>query len=91
MVFFLLLTLSPIVHAWYFTWLIPFAVATRNLGIRWVSLSVFIYFVLPYRQTLGDNSWVLTSMERYWLWLPLIVGFIWSKWKDKKNIAGNRE
>ncbi|NES70231.1 MAG: hypothetical protein F6K24_35950 [Okeania sp. SIO2D1] len=89
--FFLLLTLSPIVHAWYFTWLIPFAVATRNLGIRWVSLSGFIYFVLPYRQTLGDNSWLLNPMERYWLWLPLIVGFIWSKWKDKKNIAGNRE
>ncbi|NEQ75281.1 MAG: hypothetical protein F6K23_20870 [Okeania sp. SIO2C9] len=83
--FFLLLTLSPIVHSWYFTWFIPFAVATRNLGIRWVSLSGFIYFVLPYRQTLGDNSWVLTPMERYWLWLPLIVGFIWSKWK------GNRE
>ncbi|NES88240.1 hypothetical protein [Okeania sp. SIO2B9] len=89
--FFLLLTLSPIVHAWYFTWFIPFAVATRNLGIRWVSLSGFIYFVLPYRQTLGDNSWVLNPMERYWLWLPLIVGFIWSKWKDKKNIVGNRE
>ncbi|MDY7004352.1 MAG: hypothetical protein SWX82_10460 [Cyanobacteriota bacterium] len=82
--FFLLLILSPIVHAWYFTWLIPFAVVTRNLGIRWVSLSVFIYFVLPYRQTLGDNSWLLTPMERYWFWLPLIVGFIWSKWKDKK-------
>ncbi|NEP78950.1 MAG: hypothetical protein F6K39_12695 [Okeania sp. SIO3B3] len=89
--FFLLLTLSPIVHAWYFTWFIPFAVATRNLGIRWVSLSVFIYFVLQYRKTLGDYSWFLTPMERYWLWLPLIVGFIWSKWKDKKNIAGNRE
>ncbi|NET46260.1 hypothetical protein [Okeania sp. SIO2B3] len=82
--FFLLLTLSPIVHAWYFSWFIPFAVTTRNLGIRWVSLSVFIYFVLPYRQTLGDNSWLLNPMERYWLWLPLIVGFIWSKWKDKK-------
>ncbi|NEP90865.1 MAG: hypothetical protein F6K18_30910 [Okeania sp. SIO2C2] len=82
--FFLLLTLSPIVHAWYFAWFIPFAVATRNLGIRWVSLSGFIYFVLPYRQTLGDNNWLLTPMERYWLWLPLIVGFIWSKWKDKK-------
>ncbi len=83
--FFLLLTLSPIVHAWYFTWLIPFAVATRNLGIKWVSLSTFIYFVLTYRQTLGDNSWFLTPMERYWLWLPLIIGFIWSQWTEKKN------
>ncbi len=35
--FFLLFALSPIIHAWYFTWFIPFAVATRNLGIRWIS------------------------------------------------------
>ncbi|NEQ39952.1 MAG: glycosyl transferase family 2 [Okeania sp. SIO3I5] len=82
--FFILLTLSPIVHAWYFTWLIPFAVATRNLGIKWVSLSTFIYFILPYRQILGDNSWLLTTMERFWLWLPLIIGFIWSNWREKK-------
>ena len=82
--FFILLTLSPIIHAWYFTWLIPFAVATRNLGTRWISLSTFIYFVLVYRQLLGDKSWLLTPMERYWLWLPFIIGFIWSNWKDKK-------
>ena len=83
--FFLLLTLSPIVHAWYFTWLIPFAVATNNLGTRWVSLSAFIYFILKHRQALGDHNWFLTPMERYWLWLPLIIGFIWSQWQHKKN------
>ncbi|MGB3511314.1 MAG: hypothetical protein WBA93_19180 [Microcoleaceae cyanobacterium] len=83
--FFLLLTLSPIIHAWYFTWLIPFAVATKNLGTRWVSLSAFIYFILKHRQTLGDNNWFLTPIERYWLWLPLIIGFTWSQWKHKKN------
>ncbi len=82
--FFLLFTLSPIVHAWYFTWLIPFAVATKNLGTKWVSLSAFIYFILKHRQALGDNNWFLTLMERYWLWLPFVVGFIWSQWKYKK-------
>ncbi|MGK7922704.1 MAG: hypothetical protein AB4080_22145 [Trichodesmium sp.] len=82
--FFLLLTISPIVHAWYFTWLIPLTVATRNLGTKWVSLSAFIYFMLKHRQALGDNNWFLTAMERYWLWLPLIIGFLWSQWKYKK-------
>ena len=75
--FLALLTLSPIVHAWYFSWLIPWAVVTRNLGTRWVSLSAFIYFVLQNRASLGNFDWVLTPTERYWLWLPLIVGFLW--------------
>ncbi|MEM1171646.1 MAG: glycosyl transferase family 2 [Cyanobacteria bacterium P01_H01_bin.35] len=88
--FFLLLILSPIVHAWYFTWFIPFAVATRNLGIKWVSLSTFIYFILTYRQSLGDNSWLLSPMERYWLWFPLIIGFIWSYLKYKKNLESSK-
>ena len=43
--FFFLLILSPIIHAWYFTWIIPFTVGTKNWGIRLVSLSGFI---LPY-------------------------------------------
>jgi glycosyltransferase involved in cell wall biosynthesis len=82
--FFFLLTLSPIVHAWYFTWLIPFAVVTRNLGVRWVSLSSFIYFVLKDRQTLGNFDWTLTPVERLGLWLPFILGFLWSY--HRKNL-----
>lgn len=77
--FFALLILSPIVHAWYFTWLIPFAVATRNLGVRWVSLSAFVYFVLKHRQSLGNFDWRLTPLERYWLWLPFLMGFLLSE------------
>ena len=74
--FFALLTISPIIHAWYFTWIIPFAVATQNWGVRLVSLSGFIYFALPYRQGLGINTWYLNTTERLWLWLPFIVGYL---------------
>ncbi len=81
--FFALLTLSPIVHAWYFTWSIPWAVVTRNLGVRWVSLSAFVYFVLKHRQSLGNPDWRLMPMERYWLWLPFILGFLWMKFWGK--------
>ena len=74
-----LLILSPIIHAWYFTWLIPFAVMSRNLGTRLVSLSVFIYFVLPFRIiTLDDASWFLSIGERTILWLPFILGWLWT-------------
>lgn len=77
--FFALLIFSPIVHAWYFTWIVPFAVATQNLGVRLASLSVFCYFLLPYRQALGDSSWYLSNWERYWLWLPFICGYFWTR------------
>ncbi|MBE9170551.1 glycosyltransferase [Pleurocapsales cyanobacterium LEGE 06147] len=87
--FFALLALSPIVHAWYFTWSIPWAVATRNLGVRWVSLSAFVYFILKHRQSLGNFDWRLTSLERYWLWLPFVLGFLWIKFcgKSTANIS----
>jgi len=85
--FFILLTLSPIVHAWYFTWLIPFAVATRNLGTKLVSLSAFIYFILKHNQALGENNWLLTPVERFSLWLPVIIGFIYSA----TRLSANRE
>jgi hypothetical protein len=80
--FFALLIFSPIVHAWYFTWIIPFAVATQNLGVRLVSLSVFCYFFLPYRQALGDSNWDLSNWERCGLWLPFIFGYFWTILKN---------
>jgi glycosyltransferase involved in cell wall biosynthesis len=72
------LTISPIIHVWYFTWIIPFAVGTKNWGVSLVSISAFVYFVLPYRQALGDRHWHLTDNETWLLWLPLIVGLCWS-------------
>ena len=69
--FFILLLFSPVIHAWYFTWLIPFAVKSRNLGSWWVSLSSFTYFVLLFNP---DHNWYLPLKERLILWLPLIFG-----------------
>lgn len=76
--FFILLTFSPIIHAWYFTWIIPFGVVTQNWGIRWVSLSSFVYFLLPYRQGLANPSWYLSHTERIILWFPFVMGWIWT-------------
>jgi hypothetical protein len=73
--FFVLLTLSPIVHGWYFTWIIPFAVATQNWGVRLLSISAFIYFVLPHRQALGNPNWRLNAIETLYLWLPFVCGY----------------
>ncbi|MEX1322842.1 MAG: hypothetical protein AB1Z21_01460 [Synechococcaceae cyanobacterium] len=69
-----LLLLSPVVHGWYFIWLMPFAVPSQNWGARLVSLSAFVYFVLPSR--LPD--WQLSTAERLLLWLPLLSGLLLS-------------
>lgn len=83
-----LLTLSPIVHFWYFTWIVPFAVATQNWGVRLVSLSAFVYFVLPSR--LPD--WRLTIAERLVLWLPFLLGWLWTKFDSPDaDLANSQE
>ncbi|MEM9566790.1 MAG: glycosyltransferase family 2 protein [Cyanobacteria bacterium P01_E01_bin.34] len=76
--FLVLLVLTPIVHAWYFTWLVPFAAVTRHWGIRLVSLSAFVYFVLPHRQFMGNADWLLSNSERMLLWLPFILGIVYT-------------
>ena len=82
-----LLIISPIIHGWYFTWIIPFAVGTKNLGVKLVSLSAFVYFVLPYRQALGNRDWNLTDTETWLLWLPFVLAYGWSLWQQKRSIS----
>ena len=86
--FIALLLLSPIVHIWYFTWLVPFAVVSRNWGTRWVSVSAFVYFALLYRKGLGDFSWHLTVGERMILWLPFLLGWVWT-WRQQRRKSLN--
>jgi hypothetical protein len=41
-----------------------------------VSLSAFVYFVLPS----AGPAWMLTDLQRLTLWLPLILGAPWNAW-----------
>ena len=79
--FIALLLLSPIIHAWYFTWLIPFAVSSRHLGTRWMSLSAFVYFALPHG--LGTEGWTLTTVQYVSLWLPFVLGVMITSLRSK--------
>lgn len=81
--FIVLLLLSPIIHAWYFTWLVPFAVESRYVGTRWVSLSAFAYFALPHGLALGEQTWELTGVEYCLLWLPFVSGTILTSLRSK--------
>jgi hypothetical protein len=77
--FFAALLLSPMVHAWYFTWLAPFAVATRNAGTLAVTATSFGYFVVYHRlHARPDLGWVFFPWEIALIWLPLVAGFLWT-------------
>ena len=73
-----LMVISPIVHFWYFSWLMPFLVLSRNLGIRLISLSAYAYFTLLYMSASGDYSWILPEPQRHLLWWPFVLGIAWS-------------
>ncbi|MDZ4788657.1 MAG: glycosyltransferase family 2 protein [Blastochloris sp.] len=77
--FLILLLLSPVVHIWYFAWVIPFVCKTKNLGWKLISVSGFTYFMLQHRYMNGGGSWELKEAERLILWLPLLLGFLWTR------------
>lgn len=72
-----LLIFAPSVHAWYFVWLLPWAVASRNAGTIAVSVSGFLYFLLWHHLAAGDG-WSQSPLEKFLLWAPLIGGHWWS-------------
>ena len=77
--FFITFLLTPMVHAWYFTWLVPFAVVTRNKGTLLLSASGFTYFLIYHHCQAPGGTWGLLPAETFLLWLPFIAGFLWSE------------
>ena len=76
-----LLVFAPSVHIWYCAWLIPWAVQTRNLGVRAVSVSGFIYFGL-WHNLVTTGEWSQSLAEKLLLWLPLLLGFWWTRHRN---------
>ncbi len=79
---FCILIFSPIIHLWYFTWIIPFSIPSQNIGTRLISLSAFMYFILQIN-TLIEGTWTFNLWERLLMWLPFFFGFIWTKLINK--------
>ncbi|MDX2080596.1 MAG: glycosyltransferase [Terrimicrobiaceae bacterium] len=79
--FLLLFAVTPAVHAWYFTWALPFASATGNLAFRVAGMTAGLYFLLEHRQALGPSLWQQTWWEWAALWLPIVAAFAFSRWR----------
>jgi hypothetical protein len=83
----ILLLMSPIVHAWYLTWWIPFGVPGRNWGTRLIGLSGFAYFPLP----ATPPDWAISDPQRLLLWLPALFGAMASGWSAHRAERAERQ
>lgn len=65
---------TPMFHAWYATWLVPFAAPDRHRAVIAFSLSSFSYFWLHYTVGQPGGIWKQSLVEWILLWAPLLLG-----------------
>lgn len=78
--------LSPMLHAWYFVWALPFAVKSRNAGFIALAASGILYFIVHHTLEQPGGSWTFTWWERAAIWLPFLIGFAFSQWNRGRQI-----
>lgn len=84
--------LSPMLHAWYFVWVLPFAVKSRNLGTIALAASGIAYFLVHHTLAQPGGHWTFSWWERAIIWLPFLIGFFsfHRSCRAKKQIVMNR-
>ncbi|WOO39733.1 glycosyltransferase [Rubellicoccus peritrichatus] len=77
-----LIILSPTVHFWYLTWILPFVCLRPTLP--WIVLSVTTasYFFVWHNQAHTDH-WGLSPWQLQLLWCPFFLSIIYECWSQK--------
>jgi hypothetical protein len=75
---------SPMLHAWYLVWALPFAVKSGNPGIIGLAATGIFYYVVHYNMDHLGLGWTYTWWQRAVIWLPFAVGFLIAKNSFKK-------
>lgn len=84
--FFATYLLSPMLHAWYLVWMLPFAVQSRNPGSIALAASGIVYFIVHYNMNQPGGAWSYTGWQRGVIWLPFIVGFLMVRTNIRKSV-----
>lgn len=79
-----LLILSPTVHFWYLTWLLPFVALRPSIAWLCFSLTMGVYFLVWSNAESG--AWGLTRFESGLIWVPFLALGIyeWTHFHRKK-------
>ncbi|MBN8731618.1 MAG: hypothetical protein J0L64_13825 [Acidobacteria bacterium] len=75
---------TPMFHAWYGTWILPFLPATRSWASVALSLSAFVYFWLHHTVGQPGGIWRQTVWEKLLLWGPFVMGLIVDEWARRR-------
>lgn len=78
---------SPMLHAWYFVWALPFAVKTKDAGFIALATSGILYFIVHHTLEQPGGTWTFTWWERAAIWLPFLIGFAFSQWSHRHQKA----
>ncbi len=79
--------LSPMLHAWYFVWILPFAVKSRNAGVIALAASGIAYFIVNYNLSLPGGGWTFTWWQRAIIWVPFLAGFIFKAFRSHRGAS----
>ncbi|MCA1659051.1 MAG: hypothetical protein LC642_00705 [Verrucomicrobiaceae bacterium] len=70
------LVLSPVLHPWYCTWILPFAAWRRSLTWPVLSISLFAYFLF-WNERLFNLAWHAEWWMRAIIIVPPLAAVIW--------------
>lgn len=85
--FFATYLLSPMLHAWYLIWALPFALKSKNPGIIALAATGIFYFIVHYNMDHLGLGWTYTWWQRAIIWLPFLIGFLMVKTPSKKQLS----
>lgn len=80
-----LIVLSPTVHFWYLTWLLPFVCLRPSLPWVCLSLSSCVYFLVW-----SNDSWGLSLAQRWLFWAPFFIALLYEVWSTRGRVALTR-
>jgi hypothetical protein len=86
--FFATYLLSPMLHAWYLVWMLPFAAKSRNPGTIVLATTGIFYFIVHYNMDHLGLGWTYSWWQRAIIWVPFVVGFLLFQVRaQKKSIS----
>jgi hypothetical protein len=82
------LALSPVVHPWYFLWVLPFAVTRRSLALIELALAAPVSYSVLLAYDGSRESWHEEAWPRLLLLVPFLGLLVWENAPYGKRVPG---
>ena len=82
------LVLSPVLHPWYCTWILPFAAWRRNDAWQVLSVTIFAYYLF-WNERLFALPWHSEPWLRSFIFIPPLVTALFALWRKAGDALPN--